>query len=136
MPAFVWEAGADLVHAFLAGLIDSDGHVTNGRAIYATASHAFAEEVATLANLYGLGGGVSRDRSVSKVTVVRRCLGTERRAMLAAQVTHPLRKQRLLEAPPTAHERKFCMPLSDGLKADLLDRKSTRLNSSHGSISY
>ncbi len=115
MPQFVWESGPDHVAAFLAGLVDSDGWVRDGRAIYSTASHAFAGEVAALAGIYGFGGGVTRDRSVSKVAIVRRTSGDAIRHSLAKHLAHPNRRARLLTYQPSAHERKFCMPLSDDL---------------------
>ena len=55
MPEFLWDGGRDLALAFLAGLVDSDGHVAEGRAMYATAAVEFAKDVAVLASLYGLG---------------------------------------------------------------------------------
>ena len=72
MPDFLWEAGRELAVAFLAGLIDSDGWVRDGRAMYATATRAFAEDVATLASLYNFGGGVTEDTSTFKVTILHR----------------------------------------------------------------
>ncbi|MFO0925769.1 MAG: LAGLIDADG family homing endonuclease [Gemmataceae bacterium] len=58
MPAFVWEGGPEVARAFLAGLVDSDGWVADGRVLYATATAEFARDVGVLASLYSLGGGV------------------------------------------------------------------------------
>ncbi len=118
MPAFVWESGPPLALAFLAGLLDSDGHVSEGRAIYSTASRAFASEVATLANLFGIGGGVTENGSVASVSILHRNVSGERRAEMAALMANPGRRQRLLEYAP-AHERKYCLPIGSELKDDL-----------------
>jgi len=118
MPAFIWESGRDLVLAFLAGLLDSDGHVADGRAQYSSSSRVFASEVATLANLHGLGGGLTHDRSVATSTVVHRSVGADQRAALAAHMANPRRRGRLLEYSPT-HERKYCLPLGRDLQAEL-----------------
>jgi ribonucleoside-diphosphate reductase alpha chain len=119
VPEFLWEGGRDLVLAFLAGLVDSDGWVRDGRAQYGTAAVEFAKDVAILASLYGLGGGVGVDRGTAKVSIIHRNVGPELRAEFAANLTHPERKRRLLEYNPSAHERKFCMPLSPRLVANL-----------------
>jgi ribonucleoside-diphosphate reductase alpha chain len=119
MPSFVWESGRGLALAFLAGLVDSDGWVRDGRAMYATATESFARDVATLASLYGLGGGVMVDRGTAKVGIVHRSVGPEPRAEFAAHLTHPERRRRLLDYAPSAHERKFCMPLAKGLAHEL-----------------
>ncbi|MCE7935729.1 MAG: hypothetical protein DYG96_14220, partial [Chlorobi bacterium CHB2] len=118
MPAFVWEAGRDVVTGFLAGLIDSDGWATDGRAIYASASQHFVQEVATLASLYGFGGGIVRDRSTARTTILHRSALPEFRQELAVRLAHPERRRRLLEhnAP---HERKFCMKLNAEWSAEL-----------------
>ncbi|MBI5514643.1 MAG: hypothetical protein HY909_12785 [Deltaproteobacteria bacterium] len=119
MPDFVWEGGRDLALAFLAGLVDSDGYVSEGRAKYSTASRDFARDVGVLAALYGLGGGTVQDDTVHTVTVLHRHVEGEAREALAARMSHPTRRQRLLEYAPDGHERKFCMPLSRGLALEL-----------------
>ncbi len=119
MPDFLWEAGREHVLAFLAGLIDSDGWVRDGRAFYATAAKKFAADVATLASLYRLGGGLTPDASTTKVTILRRSAAPADREELARLVVHPERRSRLLAYRPSAHERKFCMPLADALAAEL-----------------
>ncbi len=123
MPEFVWEGGRDLALAFLAGLVDSDGHVAEGRAKYTTASREFAKDVGVLASLYGLGGGAMQDDTVHTVTVVHRHVEGEARAEFAAGMTHPERRRRLTEYAHDAHERKFCMPLSAGLAAELFGER-------------
>jgi ribonucleoside-diphosphate reductase alpha chain len=119
MPEFVWEGGRDIALAFLAGLIDSDGHVVEGRAHYGTATREFARDVAVLASLIGTGGGVTVDDNTHVVTILHRSAGPEARTALARHLVHPERRQRLLHYEPSAHERKFCMPLSEGLAHDL-----------------
>jgi ribonucleoside-diphosphate reductase alpha chain len=119
MPEFVWESGRDLVLAFLAGLIDSDGHVRDGRAKYSTATESFARDVATLASLYNLGGGMTTDDTTFGVTVLHRSAARADREELAAKLVHPERRARLLAYAPSAHERKFCVPLADELATDL-----------------
>jgi ribonucleotide reductase alpha subunit len=124
MPGFVWEAGRDLTLAFLAGLIDSDGHVRDGRARYSTATATFAQEVGVLASLHGLGGGAQRDGTMHNVTVLHRHVGDEVRATFAALLSNPKRRANLAGYSPENHERKFCMPLSEGLALELFgDRK-------------
>jgi ribonucleoside-diphosphate reductase alpha chain len=119
MPAFLWEAGRDLSLAFLAGLLDSDGWVHDGHATYASAATEFAKDVGVLASLHGLGGGIAIDRGVAKVILVHRSVGPERREEFASLLNHPERKRRLLEYAPSAHERKFCMPLAEELATEL-----------------
>ncbi len=118
MPRFVWLLDRNEVLGFLAGLIDSDGTVSGGRAMYTTASAAFAEDVATLASVYGLGGGTRRYRGVTTTTVVRRSTSFDLRLELGGHLTHPARRENLLDAS-TRHERHHCMPLSDRLAAEL-----------------
>src|SRR5262249_29012862 len=64
MREFVWEGGREIVLAFLAGLLDSDGHASEGRAHYTSATGDFIRDVGTLACLYGLGGGLVVDNGV------------------------------------------------------------------------
>ena len=124
MPEFVWESGRELVLAFLAGLVDSDGWVRDGRAQYSTATEDFAKDVGVLASLYGLGGGVIRDTDgCFKTTVAHRSVGSPQREEFAALLWHPERKRRLLEYNPSAHERKFCMPLSEALAGELFGQE-------------
>src|SRR5205823_2769448 len=111
VPEFIWEGGRDLVLAFLAGLVDSDGWVRDGRAQYGTAATEFGKDVATLASLYGLGGGAMLDGDNFKVTVMHRSVSGPVREEFAGLLYHPERKRRLLAYNPSAHERKFCMPL-------------------------
>ena len=123
MPTFVWLGGVDLAVSFLAGLIDSDGTVADGRATYTTASHEFAGEVATLASLHRLGGGTARSGNVSTVTLVSRSTTTAHRVRLGSRLAHPIRRARLL-ADDHPHERKFTMPLSPPLARHLFgDRR-------------
>ncbi len=117
LPQFVWLAGRDIAFAFLAGLIDSDGSVNRGRAVYATASHEFAKDAAVLASFHRLGGGVRRDDSVSTATIVHRSTSAALRHDLGRHLTHPERRSRLLEYD-TKHERMFCMPLSKQMSSE------------------
>lgn len=119
MPEFLWECGRDLGIAFLAGLIDSDGFVRDGRAKYSTATLEFAKDVGVLASLYGLGGGWTLDGNVATVGILHRHVGDQEREELARHLCHPDRRQKLLEYAPSAHERKFCMPLSEELSHEL-----------------
>jgi ribonucleoside-diphosphate reductase alpha chain len=120
MPDFVWEAGRDVALAFLAGLVDSDGYVAEGRAKYVTASSELARDVGVLASLHGIGGGAMLDGSVYTVTVMHRHVEGEVRAAFGALLAHPERRRTLVEYAPSAHERKFCMPLSERLAMELL----------------
>lgn len=122
MPEFVWEGGSEIAMAFLAGLIDSDGTVGNGKAVYSSASVEFAKDVAVLASLYGMGGGVTMSQNVAATTRLRKSALPELRMILAAHMAHPERKRKLIDYAPSAHERKFCMPLHDDLKHDLFGR--------------
>ncbi len=119
LPAFAWEMGRDLTVAFLAGLLDSDGWVRDGRAMYATASRGFAADLAALVSVYGWGGGNIADTSTTKVTVLHRNVGIESRRDLAGHMAHTDRRAKLLDYSPSAHERKFCMPLAEHLAVEL-----------------
>src|SRR2546430_10415759 len=45
-------------------------------------------------------------------------------------------RARTLSTPEPAHSNRFRIPVEDLFRVDGLDRKSTRLNSSHSQISY
>jgi ribonucleoside-diphosphate reductase alpha chain len=123
MPRFVWLAGRDLALSFLAGLLDSDGSVSGGRATYTTASKGFAGEVAVLASFLGLGGGVTEYGNVATATVIRKSTATDRRFDLAVHLAHPGRRGALLD-DGVAHERMFCMPLSEELAVEVFGEHS------------
>jgi len=72
VPDFIRAGSTELQFAFLAGLIDSDGAVSGGRALYSSESRSFVEEIAAMASLLGLGGGVVADGSVWSTAVIRR----------------------------------------------------------------
>ncbi len=110
MPDFVRTASRSHVMAFLAGLIDSDGTVSEGRACYSTASSRFAEDLAVLVSLHGLGGGTVESGGTTSVTMVHRSTLLEARRELAGNLAHPVRRARLLR-DDRPHERAFCMPL-------------------------
>src|SRR5262249_10257438 len=57
--------------------------------------------------------------SVSTVNIVRRSTDQGLREEFASYLVHPERKRQLLAYQPLAHERKFCMPLSPELAAEL-----------------
>ncbi len=118
MPRFVSLLDRDGVFGFLAGLIDSDGTVAGGRATYTSASARFADEVATLASVYGLGGGTVTHAGVTTTTVVRRSTAFGLRLELGGHLTHPARREKLMAAG-VRHERSHCMPLSDEFASDL-----------------
>ncbi|HZO17306.1 MAG TPA: LAGLIDADG family homing endonuclease, partial [Polyangiaceae bacterium] len=119
IPSFLWQAERSVALAFLAGLIDADGEVREGRAQYLTSSRDFANDVGVLASLHGLGGGFMEHRNVSAVTLVRELADDEARIDLAAYLAHPDRKRRLLDYDPP-QEREFCMPLAKRLVEHLL----------------
>src|SRR5258705_1597579 len=64
-------------------------------------------------------GSLVRDAHGSKGSLVPKGVGQGVREALAVPLTHPGRRQRLLEYSPSAHERKFCMPLSEALTGEL-----------------
>jgi ribonucleoside-diphosphate reductase alpha chain len=130
MPAFVWEGGRNLALSFLAGLVDSDGWAATGSAKYATACSDFAERVSALACLLGLGGGIVRTGNTSVVTILHRSAPGELRSALAARITHPERRRRLLAYTPP-HERKYCMPLAPDLKVELFGSETLHLGRLH-----
>ncbi|MDW8395056.1 MAG: adenosylcobalamin-dependent ribonucleoside-diphosphate reductase [Anaerolineae bacterium] len=111
MPRFIWEAGRECALAFLAGLLDARGVVQGNWAICAIGSRAFAAEVAVLASVHGLGGGVVEGKRKAWVAVLRRTAPAEARQALARYVAHPARYKALLSCASFAHERRFRMPL-------------------------
>jgi ribonucleoside-diphosphate reductase alpha chain len=117
-PSFVWESGREVALAFLGGLIDSDGSVAQGRATYSTATRAFADDVAVLANFHGLGGGMVRDAGVWSVTVLAKRVASSARKEFANLLAHPARRSRIADYD-VPHERKFCMPLEGSVTSDL-----------------
>jgi ribonucleotide reductase alpha subunit len=104
MPSFVWESGRDVALSFLAGLLDSDGTATEGRAVYSTATKRFAEDVAVLACLHGLGGGVVQSGNSWATSIVRRSTPTHLREDFAQRMTNPGRRERVV-AHGREHER-------------------------------
>jgi ribonucleoside-diphosphate reductase alpha chain len=127
MPRFIWLAGPEIGKAFLAGILDSDGNVLNGRANFFTASPELARDVATLSSLHGMGGRITQSGNGSEVTVVRKAARQSDRLAVAGYMSHPGRKQRLLDHTEGRQgERAFCMPLSTELARELFgDRDST-----------
>src|SRR5947209_4254093 len=71
VPSFIRRATVDVQEAFLAGLIDADGTVEGGRATVTSVCRAFVEEIAAMASLLGLGGGVTSNGGYHMATVVR-----------------------------------------------------------------
>jgi ribonucleoside-diphosphate reductase alpha chain len=115
LPSFVRDGSYDLWFAFLAGLIDSDGTVGEGRASYSFESHAFAEEVACMSSLLGLGGGVTRNDSCSISALVKRSAPSRPRAALYKHLATPKHMAALNPSRGGGASRAFCMPLDSEL---------------------
>jgi len=117
MPDFIRTGDSELQLAFLAGLIDSDGAVAHGRAVYSSESRPFVEEVAALASLLGLGGGLVKDACVWSTTVVRRSTSLRRAHAITKHLATP-KHVRVLDDSTRNRRRRSCMPLD----ADLGDK--------------
>ncbi|MBI5410579.1 MAG: HNH endonuclease, partial [Nitrospirae bacterium] len=131
LPPFIVESPPAIICAFLAGLLDSDGHVTSrGKAMYGSASRNFAEEIAALASLLGIGGGAIRDREVTTACVVRTSVGGAMREEIGKRMANAMRRERLL-AQPGDHRDAFCMPLDPAMLNRIIrlpERSSDWLN--------
>ncbi|HKX74725.1 MAG TPA: LAGLIDADG family homing endonuclease [Acidimicrobiia bacterium] len=124
LPGFLWTGGPRLTLAFLAGLMDSDGTVASGRASVFTASRSLAEDLAVLVSFHGMGGGLTRSGNGWVVTILRKSAPLPKRDALASLMSHPHRRQRLLEhVAGRAGERAFCMPLSRDLAQNLFGKR-------------
>jgi|GEM_PF-9730 len=114
VPSFIKRAGATVQEAFLAGLVDADGTVSEGRATLTSVCRPFVEDVAAMASLLGLGGGVVTNGGYHSATVVRRSTVPRRRAAIAEHLATP-RHRACLDDDGRAGRRQFCMPLSSSL---------------------
>jgi ribonucleoside-diphosphate reductase alpha chain len=97
VPRCILAADTDIQYAFLAGLLDSDGTVRDGRAVAFSASSAFVEQVGALASLLGIGGGVVRREHGADVTVVRTSTSSHDKARIAGHMADAARIRRLME---------------------------------------
>src|SRR5271166_4377424 len=117
VPDFVKTGDSELQLAFLAGLIDSDGTVADGRASYVSECRSFVEEVAAMASLLGLGGGIVKNGNTFYTAVVRRSTSVRRARAVAKHLVTP-KHVAVLQDPTRENRRHTCMPID----ADLGER--------------
>jgi ribonucleotide reductase alpha subunit len=143
VPPVIERASAAVQTAFLAGLIDSDGIVTEGRAAFASVSRLFVEHVAGIASLLGTGGGVIGGSAYASATIIRRSAPARLRAGIVRHLATPS----LIEALASADEwtqRAFCLPISSRLidaifvprPGDLQAQLSGRASFQSGKLAY
>jgi ribonucleoside-diphosphate reductase alpha chain len=115
LPAVIARAAAPVQAAFLAGLIDSDGTASEGRATFTSISRDFVEHVAAIASLLGTGGGVNTagpNASPYAVTsLIRRSAPARLRANIVQHLATPKHVEALVRDDETTR-RAFCLPLS------------------------
>ncbi len=114
IPSFIRRAGAAVQEAFLAGLVDADGTVADGRATATSVCRPFIEEVAAMASLLGIGGGVTSNGGSHMATVVRRSAPSQRRGWFTAQLETP-RHRTALARDDERGFRRYCMPLAESI---------------------
>jgi len=121
VPDFVRTGDAELQLAFLAGLVDSDGSVSRGKALYSSECRSFVEEVSAMASLLGLGGGLIDGSCVWATTIVRRSTTARRAHALAKYLVTPKHVIALQDAT-RASRRRLCMPLDADLGEKIFSR--------------
>jgi len=109
IPRFIAEADTQILEAFIAGLIDSDGTAADGRATYCSVTPSFLEELAGIVSLLGVGGGV--DAASNRVTLIRRSAPQRARERVLRFVVNPKRNAGLANANERTR-RQFCLPIS------------------------
>jgi ribonucleoside-diphosphate reductase alpha chain len=114
IPSFIRRAGAAVQEAFLAGLVDADGTVDGGRATATSVCRPFVEEVAAMASLLGIGGGVVSNGGYHMATVVRRSAPSPRRAWFVSQLETPRHRVALARDDDRGF-RRYCMPLAESI---------------------
>ncbi|HUY11531.1 MAG TPA: LAGLIDADG family homing endonuclease, partial [Candidatus Dormibacteraeota bacterium] len=136
VPSFIKNAPATIQEAFLAGLIDSDGTAQGGRATYTSVCKPFAEEVAGIASLLGLGGGIVFNGGYHSVTVVRRSASTRSRAAILANLATP-KHVAALERDDERGRRQYCLPVAPDLAQKLFpERDQYGLHGTSGNRSF
>ncbi|MGD0052345.1 MAG: LAGLIDADG family homing endonuclease, partial [Vulcanimicrobiaceae bacterium] len=114
VPLFIARAGVAVQEAFLAGLVDADGTASEGRATLTSVCRPFVEEVAAMASLLGLGGGVTTNAGYHMATIVRRSTPSRRRAGLVAYLATPKHADALVRDDGRGR-RQYCLPLAASL---------------------
>jgi ribonucleotide reductase alpha subunit len=114
IPSFIRRADAAVQEAFLAGLVDADGTVDGGRASATSVCRPFIEEVAAMASLLGIGGGVVSNGGYHMATVVRRSAPSQRRTWFVSQIETPRHRDALARDDDRGF-RRYCMPLVEGI---------------------
>ncbi len=114
VPSFIRRAGAAVQEAFLAGLVDADGTVDGGRATATSVCRPFVEEVAAMASLLGIGGGVVSNGGYHMATVVRRSAPSQRRTWFVSQLETPRHRDALARDDDRGF-RRYCMPLVESI---------------------
>ncbi len=120
LPDFIVKSKLNNIHAFLAGLIDSDGNVTKeGKTVYSTASKLLAENLSVLSSLLNLGGGVVKDGNTYNVSLISKSNNSEQVLEIAKNMSHILRSKRIQESfARDNHRKQFTMHLAtEGVEA-------------------
>jgi ribonucleoside-diphosphate reductase alpha chain len=110
VPDFVRIGNSEIQFAFLAGLVDSDGTVSGRRALFTSESKAFVEEIAAIASLRRIGGGIHKNATVWTTTVIRKSVSAALAARLAAYLATPAHIE-ALALTSRAKWRRYCLPL-------------------------
>jgi len=122
MPKFIYKSGIINITAFLAGLLDSDGYITqDGKAVYSSASREFISEIGTLASLIGCGGGVTIDKHTSGATVIRKSSNNEIVRLIANNISNRKRKQLLTKSINRKHRSSRCIPLQKEILSNFIE---------------
>ncbi len=122
VPSFIKSANAHIQEAFLAGLIDSDGTVQGGRATYTSVCKSFVEEIAGMASLLGLGGGVVFNGGYYLATIVRKSTAMRLRSNIIANLG-TAKHIAALERNDERGFRKYCLPVAPDLAQKLFPHR-------------
>ncbi len=140
-PEFILKSQLTNIYSFLAGLIDSDGHVTaEGKTAYSTASRLLAEKLSVLSSLLGFGGGMVKDDKTYIVTLIAKSTNSSKLMKVLENMSNPGRKERLSESLLREnHRKRFTIPLSEeifGQAFDIPSKTSNWLSYSVGTSTF
>ncbi len=115
IPPVIRRAALPVQAAFLAGLIDSDGTASEGRATYTSVCRPFVEHVAVISSLLGTGGGVltagPHSSIYAQTAIIRRSAPARLRAAIVQHIATSKHVRALARDDQTT-QRAFCLPLS------------------------
>jgi len=134
VPSVIARAAAPVQAAFLAGLIDSDGTASEGRATFTSVCRPFIEHVAGIASLLGTGGGVNsagpQANPYATTALIRRSAPSRLRTKIVQHLATPKHVD-ALGRDDAATRRAFCLPLSSRISDQIFTKADGDLLHGH-----